>query len=103
MTTNGITVSIRTMLVLMAVAIAVAFACGGCSHLHVTNTTADGRVFEASAWSFLWDRNLSGLQFDYEKGTLDVIDYTSTPDKETIGKAIDVIGTTLELMKAAAK
>jgi hypothetical protein len=75
----------------------------GCSHLHVTNTTHDGRVFEASGWSFLWDRNLEGLQFDYEKGTLDIIDYTSNPDKETIGKAIDVIGTTLELMKAAAK
>jgi hypothetical protein len=43
------------------------------------------------------------LQFDYEKGTLDVIDYASNPDKETIAKSLDVIGAALEVMKAAAK
>jgi hypothetical protein len=75
----------------------------GCSHLQIENTTADGRTFKASGWSFLWDRNLEGLQFDYEKGTLDIINYESTPDKETIAKGLDLIGSAIELMKAAAK
>ena len=75
----------------------------GCTSLTVTNKTADGREFRACATSFLWDRRLEGLQFDYEKGTLDVIDYASNPDKETIAKSLDVIGAALEVMKAAAK
>ena len=74
----------------------------GCSHLHVTNTTKDGRVFEACGWSFLWDRNLEGMQFDYEKGTLDVINYQSTPEKETIGKALEMTTAALELLKSVA-
>ena len=75
----------------------------GCTSLTVTNKTADGREFRACATSFLWDRRLEGLQFDYEAGTLDVIDYASNPDKETIAKSLDVIASALELMKAAAK
>jgi hypothetical protein len=77
--------------------------CFGCSHLQIENTTADGRTFKASGWSFLWDRNLEGLQFDYERGTLEVINYKSNPDKETIAKGLDMIGSAIELMKAAAK
>jgi hypothetical protein len=78
-------------------------AFSGCSHLHVTNTAKDGTVFEARGWSFLWDRNLEGMQFDYQKGTLEIINYQSTPDKETIAKGLDMIGSAIELMKAAAK
>jgi len=77
--------------------------CAGCSHLHVENQTKDGRVFTACAWSFLYDRNLEGLQFNYEKGTLDVIDYSGKTDKETMGKAIDVAGSALDLLKSVAK
>lgn len=77
--------------------------CAGCGHLSVMNETKDGRIFEANAWSFLYDRNFSGLQFNYEKGTLDVIDFAAKTDKETLGKAIAVLGSTLELLKAAAK
>jgi hypothetical protein len=73
----------------------------GCSTLEVTNTTPDGREFTARAWSFLWDRNLEGLQFNYEKGTLEVINMRSTPDKETLAKGFDMMKSGLELMKQA--
>ena len=74
----------------------------GCTSLTVTNKTADGREFRACATSFLWDRRLEGLQFDYEAGTLDVIDYASNPDKETLAKALDVTAAALELAKQVA-
>ena len=102
MTTNGIkanAINIMPILILLAFVL----VCCSCSHLQIENTTADGRTFKASGWSFLWDRNLEGLQFDYEKGTLDIINYESTPDKETFAKGLDMIGSAIELMKAAAK
>jgi hypothetical protein len=102
MTTNGIKVGMIHVLPILFTLLFIAM-CFGCSHLQIENTTADGRTFKASGWSFLWDRNLEGLQFDYEKGTLDVINYKSTPDKETIAKGLDMIGSAIELMKAAAK
>lgn len=104
MTTDTmVTVSLRRISMMIAALVLVGFACGGCSHLNIKNTTADGRTFEASGWSFLWDRNLEGLAFDYNKGTLEVINYKSTPDKETIAKGLDLIGSAIELMKSAAK
>jgi len=102
MTTKGIKVSMIQVLPILFILLFIAM-CFGCSHLQIENTTADGRTFRASGWSFLWDRNLEGLQFDYEKGTLDVINYKSNPDKETIAKGLDMIGSAIELMKAAAK
>ena len=101
--TRRITESTREIMIMVAIAVLIAFALGGCSHLQIENTTADGRTFKASGWSFLWDRNLEGLQFDYEKGTLDINNYEYTPDKETIAKGLDMIGSAIELMKAAAK
>ena len=53
MTTNGITVTIRNITIMVALCILIAFAFG-CSHLHVTNTTADGRTFEAVGWSLCY-------------------------------------------------
>ena len=102
MTTKSIKADIVYIIPILAL-LAFGLMCCGCSHLQIENTTADGRTFRASGWSFLWDRNLEGLQFDYEKGTLDIINYESTPDKETIAKGLDMIGSAIELMKAAAK
>jgi hypothetical protein len=87
----------RTLMCLCIVAVL-----SGCSHLHVTNKTVDGTEFTAVAWSFCWDRNLGNLQFDYQKGTLGVSEYTSTPDKETLGKGLDMIKSGLELVKKVA-
>lgn len=101
MTTKAIEVT-RNALFAMLGAVVILAIMSGCTHLHVTNTTKDGRVFEACGWSFLWDRNLEGLQFNYEKGTLDIINYQSNADKETIGKGIDMITAGIELMKSVA-
>ena len=98
MTTNGITVTIRNITIMVALCILIAFAFG-CSHLHVTNTTADGRTFEAVGWSFCWDRNLEGLTFDYGKGTLEVINYRSATDKEAIARGTELIQAGTELIK----
>jgi len=75
----------------------------GCSTLDVENTTPDGRTFHAHAWSFMWDRNLEGLQFNYEKGTLEVINYKSTPDKETLGKGLDMMAAGLKMIESGLK
>ena len=69
----------------------------GCATITVTNTTKDGRIFEARAVSCLWDRQIKGLKFDYEKGTLEVETYNSSTDKETVGKALDTATTALGL------
>lgn len=100
---HGIRFNPLTIALMAALIACIAFLTNGCSHLTVSNQTQDGRIFKASAWSFLWDRNLGGLQFDYEKGTLEVLDLKSTPDKETIAKGVEMIGAALEVMKAVAK
>lgn len=82
--------------------VALALACTGCSHLYVCNTTKDGRVFEAYAWAFLWDRQLSNLAFNYEKGTLGIAEMKSSSDKETIAKGMKMIGEGAALLKAGA-
>ena len=71
----------------------------GCTSLTVTNKTVDGREFRACATSFLWDRQLEGLQFNYEKGTLDVINYRTATDKEAIARGTEMIQAGTELIK----
>lgn len=73
----------------------------GCTCISVTNYTKDGRQFNAHAWSFLWDRNLTGLKFNYEAGTLEVDGLKSNPDKETLAKGFDAITATAQALKQA--
>ena len=86
----------------LATLIVACTVCTGCSHLYVCNTTKEGRTFEAYAWSFLWDRNLTGMTFDYEKGTLGLAKLNSTPDKETIAKGMELIKAGTALVGAGA-
>lgn len=74
----------------------------GCSHLTVSNITKEGTEFNASAWSFCWDRNFSGFEFDYLKGTLGISKYKATPDKETLAKGLDMIKEGIGLVKQVA-
>jgi len=69
----------------------------GCTTASVKNTTKDGRVFEASVTSCVWDRQIKGLKFDYERGTLEVQTFNSSTDKETAGKALDAATSALNL------
>lgn len=74
----------------------------GCTTANVKNTTKDGRVFEASVTSCVWDRQIKGLKFDYERGTLDVQTFNSSTDKATAGKALDVAGKAIDFAKQVA-
>jgi hypothetical protein len=75
----------------------------GCSTLSVENITPEGRRFTAHAYSFLWDRNLEGLQFNYERGTLEVINLKSTPDKETIARGFETLKAGFNMLEAGLK
>jgi len=73
----------------------------GCTTANFKHTSADGRTFEGSVTSCLWDRQINGFKFDYEKGVLEVHTFTSSTDKETAGKAIDTAKSALDLARAA--
>lgn len=65
----------------------------GCTSVQFTTTTKDGTVIEATADSFLWDRQIKGFAFDYQKGTVTLESFSTNPDKESIGKLCDTVQT----------
>jgi len=81
-----------TLLSLLLVCLAVVLL-SGCTSVQFTTTTKEGTVIEATADSFLWDRQIKGFAFDYQKGTVTLESFSTNPDKESIGKLCDTVQT----------
>jgi len=69
----------------------------GCTTASFKHTALDGRTFEGSITSCVWDRQFKGFKFDYEKGLLEVEAFNSSTDKATAGKALDAATSALNL------
>jgi len=69
----------------------------GCTTANFKHTSKDGRTFEGSITSCVWDRQFKGLKFNYELGTLEVEAFNSSTDKATAGKALDTATSALQL------
>ena len=74
----------------------------GCTTASFKHTAKDGRTFEGSITSCVWDRQFKGFKFDYEKGLLEVEAFNSSTDKATAGKALDVAGKAIDFAKQVA-
>ena len=80
-------------IVLLLVGLFALVSLTGCTSVQFTTTTKEGTVIEATADSFLWDRQIKGFKFDYEKGTVELESFSTNPDKESIGKLCDTVQT----------
>jgi len=90
---------IGLMIVLLGMAALVFLS--GCQTASFKHTAKDGRTFEGSFVSCMWDRQIKGFKFDYEKGVLEVQNFGSSTDKETAGKALDTAKSALDLARSA--
>ena len=79
--------------VLLGMAYLTVVMTSGCTSVQFVTTTKDGTVIEATADSFLWDRQIKGFAFDYSKGTVTLESFSTNPDKESIGKLCDTVQT----------
>lgn len=73
----------------------------GCTTANFKHTSKDGRTFEGSITSWVWDREFKKFRFDYEKGILEVDAFHSSTDKETAGKALDTAKSAIDLARSA--
>ena len=84
--TNGKRKTLARLSLLLAVGLL-----SGCTSVQFKTTSKDGTVIEATADSFLWDRQIKGFKFDYEAGTVELESFSTNPDKESIGKLCDTV------------